>query len=87
VLAVVIVSFVITPGIPDIIFLTLGTGLADWIRILAGDVVATLTAPFQAHLLSVAYYRLTDPDRPAVDPSVRSWPSVWQGPGGGTASC
>ena len=36
--------------------------------------------PFEAHVLSVLYYRLVEPERPAIDPQVRSWPSVWAGP-------
>jgi hypothetical protein len=39
-----------------------------------------LAVPFQAHALSVLYYRLVDPQRPAIDPQVRTWPSVWAGP-------
>lgn len=55
---------------------------ANWAQILAGNAIACLTAPFQAHLLSVLYYRLTEPERPAIDPSVWSWRSVWEGPSG-----
>ncbi len=43
-------------------------------------VLSALAVPFQAHALSVLYYRLVDPQRPAIDPQVRSWPSVWAGP-------
>jgi hypothetical protein len=28
----------------------------------------------------VLSYRLTDPERPAIDPAIESWPSVWKGP-------
>jgi hypothetical protein len=38
-----------------------------------------LSAPFEAHVLSVIYYRLADPDRPVIDPRVRAWRSVWEG--------
>jgi len=42
--------------------------------------VTVSAVPFQAHALSVLYYRLVDPQRPAIDPQVRMWPSVWAGP-------
>jgi hypothetical protein len=40
---------------------------------------SSLTAPFQAHVLTVIYYRLADPERPIVDPEVFTWRSVWVG--------
>jgi hypothetical protein len=43
-------------------------------------VLSALAVPFQAYALSVLYYRLVDPHRPAIDPHVRTWPSVWSGP-------
>jgi hypothetical protein len=49
-------------------------------RIVVTAVISTLTAPYTAHVLSVIYYRLTDPDRPTIDPNVHRWPSVWKGP-------
>ena len=52
-------------------------GVVAWIVVL---LVSGLTAPFEAHVLSVLYYRLVEPERPAIDPQVRSWPSVWAGP-------
>jgi hypothetical protein len=43
------------------------------------DVAAlSLTAPFFAHMLTVIYYRLTDPEQPVIHPDVRTWRSVWQ---------
>lgn len=36
----------------------------------------SLTAPFQAHLLTVIYYRITDPERPVIDNSVSTWKSL-----------
>jgi hypothetical protein len=41
--------------------------------------VLSITAPFSAHVLSVLYYAVTDPERPVIDPDVRTWRSVWQG--------
>jgi hypothetical protein len=42
--------------------------------------VTVSAVSFQSHVLSVLYYRLVDPQRPAIDPQVRTWPSVWAGP-------
>ncbi len=48
--------------------------LAAWIgRAVAGAV----TVPFAAHVLTVLYYRLTEPERPVVPEPTKSWPSVW----------
>ena len=40
---------------------------------------SALTAPLTAHLYTVLYYRLADPDRPVVAPEVWRWRSVWDG--------
>jgi hypothetical protein len=40
---------------------------------------SSLTAPFEAHVLTVLYYRLTDPDRPVIHEDVEHWTSVWEG--------
>jgi hypothetical protein len=47
--------------------------------ILFSFVWSSLTAPFEAHVLSVVYYRLTDPERPVIHEDVRHWRSVWVG--------
>ncbi len=39
----------------------------------------SLTAPFGAHMLSVVYFRLVDPEQPVINPVVRQWQSVWRG--------
>ncbi len=39
----------------------------------------SLTAPFEAHVLTVIYYRLADPQRPVIEPAVLHWRSVWRG--------
>jgi hypothetical protein len=66
------------------------TGIAPGIAAAAADawagswaiwiVLSALAVPFQAHALSVLYYRLVDPQRPAIDPQVKTWASVWAGP-------
>jgi len=40
---------------------------------------SSLTAPFEAHVLTVIYYRLTDPERPVIHEDVLHWLSVWEG--------
>jgi len=48
---------------------------ANWI---GGTVAGALTVPFQAHVLTVLYYRLTEPERPILPEQTRaSWQSVW----------
>ena len=47
--------------------------------ILFSFVWSSLTAPFEAHVLSVVYYRLTDPERPVIHEDVARWQSVWAG--------
>ena len=81
VLGIVVMSFVLTGLVPDIVSI----GIFGWRdaghgAIVFSAVVSTFTAPYAAHVLSVLYYRLTDPELPTIDPSVRRWPSVWKGP-------
>ena len=38
---------------------------------LTAVVISALTIPYQAHALSVLYYRFMDPQRPAIDPTLR----------------
>jgi hypothetical protein len=45
---------------------------------IGGTVAGALTIPFQAHVLTVLYYRLTEPDRPILPSGTRdSWRSIW----------
>jgi hypothetical protein len=45
---------------------------------IGGIVAGALTIPFQAHVLTVLYYRLTEPERPILPAGTRSsWRSVW----------
>jgi hypothetical protein len=76
VLLALLVSFVITAG-PSI---AIAYSSIDTIWVLAfGFVWSSLTAPFQAHLLTVIYYRIVDPERPVIAGEVRTWASVWDG--------
>jgi len=38
----------------------------------------SVTAPFTAHVLTVIYYRLTDPERPVIHEDLLGWSSVWE---------
>jgi hypothetical protein len=40
---------------------------------------SSLTAPFAAHLLTVIYYRRSEPGVPVIHPGVLAWRDVWQG--------
>ena len=57
-------------------FAALPNFLAAWI---GGTVAGAISVPFQAHVLTVLYYRLTEPERPILpaEPSGKSWNSVW----------
>ncbi len=81
VFGIVAVTFVLTGVIPAAVVIAVfgvHRSPGDW-QIVANAVLSTFTAPYAAHVLSVVYYRLTDPDRPAIHPQVRNWPSVWEG--------
>jgi hypothetical protein len=57
-------------------FAPLPNFLAAWV---GGTVAGAIAVPFQAHVLTVLYYRLTEPDRPILpdEPTRSSWKSVW----------
>lgn len=42
-----------------------------------GYVWSAIAAPYTAHVLTVIYYKLTDPARPIIHPDVVTWRSVW----------
>lgn len=66
VLALVLMSALVS-GVAVIVITTafafLPTFLAVWV---GGSVAGALAVPFQAHVLTVLYYRLTDPERPVL---------------------
>lgn len=75
VLLALVAGFAIT-GIPSlIVFLA---PIALYWQLLFSFVWGSLTAPFSAHLLTVIYYRITDPERPVIDDSVSTWKSLWK---------
>lgn len=78
VLALFVISAFIT-GVASIVitgvFAFLPTFFAYWV---GGTVAGALAVPFQAHVLTVLYYRLTDPERPVLPPErPGGWQSVW----------
>jgi hypothetical protein len=75
---IVVVTFVLLSGASALIgYFVLPGGAVT--SILFSFVWSSLTAPFEAHVLSVVYYRLTDPDRPVIHEDVSHWRSVWAG--------
>ncbi|MGH3009322.1 MAG: hypothetical protein ACRDLM_07955 [Gaiellaceae bacterium] len=57
-------------------FLSLPGFWAVWV---GGTVASAITVPYLAHVLTVLYYKLTEPDRPVlpVEPPREGWRSVW----------
>jgi len=75
VLVIVVVTFLVTTT-PTASPLFLPGGWAS--DYLLPFIWSSLTAPFSAHVLTVIYYRLTDPERPIVHEDVLRWSSVWE---------
>ena len=78
VLGVVVVSFLIVVGLYIAASAAAGfpeTGSA--LDVAHTFVLGSLTAPFTAHVLTVIYYRLVDPDRPVIHEDVARWKSPW----------
>jgi multisubunit Na+/H+ antiporter MnhG subunit len=75
---IVVATFLFVSGASAlIIYFLLPGGAAS--SILFSFVWSSLTAPFEAHVLSAVYYRLTDPERPVIHEDVTRWRSVWAG--------
>jgi len=75
---IVVATFVLLAGSSNlIIYFALPEGPVP--AILFSFLWSSLTAPFEAHVLSVVYYRLTDPERPVIHEDVVRWRSVWEG--------
>lgn len=78
VLVLVVIATVIT-GIASIAIRGAFTALPNFFAVwIGGTVAGALTAPFQAHVLTVLYYRLTEPNQPLLPDAPRqTWQSVW----------
>jgi hypothetical protein len=74
---VVVISYLLTGIAPGIAGAATSAWTGSWVLWI---VLSALAVPFQAHSLSVLYYRLVDPQRPAIAPEVKTWRSVWAGP-------
>jgi hypothetical protein len=77
VMAIVVATFVLFAGASAAIVYFLPGGAAG--AIVFSFLWGSLTAPFEAHVLSALYYRLTDPERPVIHEEVAGWRSVWAG--------
>ena len=75
---IVVATFVLFSGTSELVFFFVLPGGATT-SILFSFVWSSLTAPFEAHVLSVVYYRLADPGRPVIHEDVARWRSVWAG--------
>ena len=74
VLALVIIANVVT-GIVGSLFSVLPGFLGAWI---GGTIAGAVAVPFEAHVLTVLYYRLTEPDVPILpEDGAKSWQSIW----------
>lgn len=78
VLAAVVVSFVLTSA-GSVFAYVAGLEIGDFCFVAFEYAWASITAPFAAHVLTVIYYNLADPERPVIHPDVRTWKSVWSG--------
>jgi hypothetical protein len=79
VLALVIVSALIT-GLAGVLVRAIFGFLPEFGAVWVGGTIASAIAvPYQAHVLTVLYYRLTEPTRPVLpdEPPRETWRSVW----------
>jgi len=76
VLGVVLLTFFLTTAITGLFGAVHTSPVIGW---LISVIASALTVPFYAHVLSVLYYRITDPENRVVHPDVRRWQSVWEG--------
>ena len=78
VLVLVVVANVITTVISVVVGSVFGFipgFLGTWV---GGAIAGAVAVPYEAHVLTVLYYRLTEPDVPILpEPSQKAWPSIW----------
>jgi hypothetical protein len=50
-----------------------------WAIWIGGTIASAIAVPYEAHVLTVLYYKLTEPERPVlpVEPPRESWRSIW----------
>lgn len=79
VLGAIVVAFLLTTIAPTALGLRYGYESYGVEQALFDLAWSSLTAPFHAHVLTVIYYKLADPERPIIHPDVAAWSSVWKG--------
>lgn len=81
VLGALVVSFLLVSSVyVAVIAPAVLTGYPPVFDVLLGFAGGSVTAPFTAHVLTVIYYRLVDPDRPVIHEDVAGWESPWSEP-------
>ena len=76
VLGVLALTFVVTTVITGLLGRISDPAIVSWAISVAA---AAVTVPFTAHVLTVIYYRITDPEHPVIHTTVGTWRSVWAG--------
>jgi hypothetical protein len=74
--ATLVSTTIISGGVATYVWLGHVPSLWGWLLRVGA---LSITAPLYAHVLTVIYYRITDPEHPVIHPDVRTWRSVWQG--------
>jgi hypothetical protein len=83
VLVLLVVATVLADVVGGVLALALRSALTSAPHFLAiwvsGTLASAITVPYTAHVLTVLYYRLTEPERPVLpaQPPRESWRSVW----------
>ncbi len=78
VLVVVVVANVVTSVVGAAITLAFDFLPTFWAAWIGGSVAGAIAVPYEAHVLTVLYYRLTEPERPVLPEEPRErWRSIW----------
>jgi hypothetical protein len=80
VLALIVIANVLTSVATLAVRALFGATSTFWSVWIGGTVAGALVVPFEAHVLTALYYRLTEPERPVLpDPGTpaRTWESIW----------
>jgi cytochrome c oxidase assembly factor CtaG len=79
VLGAVVVAFLLITLVPAAVSLEHGFDSYGFEYALFDLAWSSVTAPLYAHVLTVIYYKLVDPERPIIHLDVKTWRSVWAG--------
>jgi hypothetical protein len=78
VMGIVVLTYVLL-SMPFFAFALANLASGGWVsHYLLSFLWSSVSAPFAAHVLTVIYYRLTDPERPVIHEDVSTWNSVWE---------